>query len=80
VAEASSKAMDQLNSRLQQTGSELKIQPDKDSGRTIYKVVNPTTGEVVYQYPTAEMLALARSLQTSEKQVGTSGVLVDKKG
>jgi flagellar protein FlaG len=72
--------MNQLNGHLQQAGSELKIQADKDSGRTVYKVVNPATGEIVYQYPTEEMLAMARSLQTSEKQLGTSGVLVDKQG
>lgn|ERR1035438_5819568 len=78
--ETSGAAMNQLNGHLQQAGSELKIQADKDSGRTVYKVVNPATGEIVYQYPTEEMLAMARSLQTSEKQLGTSGVLVDKQG
>ncbi len=74
------KAVEQVNSHLQQAGSELRIQADPDTGRVIYKVVDPSTGQVVLQMPSAGVLAMAHSLQDLDKQMGTSGVLMDKKG
>ncbi len=73
-------AIASVNQHLQQTGSELKVQVDKETGRTIFKVVNETTGEVVLQVPSDEVLALARNLRAMDKHVATSGVLVDKEG
>ena len=69
-----------LQQHLQQAGSELQVQVDKATGRTIFKVVNETTGEVVLQVPSEAMLAMARNLRAMEKQSGDSGVLVDKEG
>ena len=77
---ASEAAADAVNQHLQQTGSELKFQVDRATGRTIFKVVNETTGEVVLQVPSEEVLALARNLRTMDKHAGASGVLVDKEG
>lgn len=73
-------AMEQLNSHLQQTNSQLQFQLDKETGRTIYKIVSPSNGQVLLQVPSEEVLALARNLRTMEKQKGASGVLVDKEG
>lgn len=72
--------MEQLNSHLQQTNSQLQFQLDKETGRTIYKIVSPSNGQVLLQVPSEEVLALARNLRTMEKQKGASGVLVDKEG
>lgn len=75
-------AMEQLNSHLQQTNSELQFQVDKDTGRTIYKVVNASSGQVLLQVPSEEVLAMARNLRAMvmEKVAGASGVLLDKEG
>ena len=73
-------AVDQVNSHLKQANSELRMQVDTATGRTIYQVVDPTTGQVVLQVPSAQVLAMAHSLQTLDKQMGASGVLLDKKG
>lgn len=73
-------AMEQFNAHLQKAGSQLKFQSDQATGRTVFKVVNPNTGEVLLQVPSEEMLAMARNLRAMEKQAGASGVLVDKEG
>jgi flagellar protein FlaG len=73
-------AADELNNHLQQVGSELKLQADSDTGRLVFKVVIPTTGEVLFQVPSEEVLALARNLRAQESVQGASGVLVDTEG
>lgn len=80
TAHTSELAMEQVNSHLQQAGSELKFRVDQDTGRTVFKVINPNTGEVLLQVPSEELLALARNLRRFQEQMGASGVLVDKEG
>lgn len=79
-AKTAEAAMGKLNGRLRETGSELKFQMDKATGRTIFKVVNPSNGEVLLQVPSEEVLAMARNLRALDDQAGASGVLVDKEG
>ncbi len=74
------KALDQINSHLQQSATDLKIQVDKATGRTVFKVVDQNTGKVVLQVPSEEVLALARNLRSLDPKLGTSGVLMDKQG
>ena len=73
-------ALAEVNRHLQKAGSELKIQVDLDTGHTVFKVINPGSGEVILQVPTAEMLALARNVRSLEHRQGGAGVLVDKEG
>jgi flagellar protein FlaG len=73
-------AVEHVNAHLQQSGTDLKMQLDKATGRTVYKIVNPNTGEVVLQVPSEEMLAMARNLRAMDNKKGASGVLVDKEG
>ena len=83
VAEAAKSpeaAMGQLNGYLQQTDSKLQFQVDKSTGRTVFKVIDQATGEVVIQVPSEELLAMARNLRALEKAQDASGVLVDKEG
>lgn len=80
TAKAPEAAVEQLNQHLQQSGSELKYQVDKATGRTIYKVVNLDNGQVLLQVPSEEVLAMARNVRAMGKQAGASGVLVDKEG
>lgn len=80
AAKITEAALEQLNSYLQQAGSELKFQVDEGTGRTFFKIVSQSTGEVLLQVPSEEMLAMSRKLRELEKQMGASGVLVDKEG
>ncbi|GLH73182.1 hypothetical protein GETHLI_16840 [Geothrix limicola] len=74
------KAVVQINSHLQQAATDLKIQVDKGTGRTVFKVVDEHTGAVVLQVPSEEVLAMARNLRALDSKMGASGVLVDKQG
>lgn len=73
-------AIEQVNSRLQVTGSELRFEVDKGTGHRVFKLVNPSSGEVLLQVPSEEVLAMARNLQSLERQQGSSGVLLNKEG
>jgi flagellar protein FlaG len=75
-------AVEQVNAHLQQTSSQLRVQVDMDSdtGKTIYKVVDPTTGQVVLQVPSQQVLAMAHTLQSLDKKTDAPGVLIDQKG
>lgn len=80
IAKTPEAAMEQLNEYLQNVGTELKFQVDKETGRTFFKIISEHTGEVLLQVPSEEMLALARNLRALAEQAGASGVLVDKEG
>jgi len=80
TATSPEKALAQINSHLQQSSTDLKIQVDKATGRTVFKVVDQNTGKVVLQVPSEEVLAMARNLRTLDPKLGASGVLVDKQG
>ena len=59
--------------------SDLRFQPDKESGYVIFKVVNPVTQEVIRQYPPEDVVAMARRLNAAlaaDKKQG-SGILLD---
>lgn len=73
-------ALDQINSHLQQTSTDLKIQVDKATGRTVFKVIDQSSGKVVLQVPSEEVLALARNLRSLDPNQGASGVLMDRQG
>lgn len=73
-------AVAQVNQHLQQTQSDLKLQVDPDSGRTIFQVVQQGTGRVLLQVPSAEVLGMSRRLRELETQTRGSGALVDKEG
>lgn len=73
-------AAGQLNSHLQQTSSEVRVQVDQGSGRTTFRVVNHKTGEVLLQVPSEEILAMARRVREMEQHLGSAGTLVDKEG
>lgn len=51
-----------LNAQMIESRRALRFQVDDSSGRTIITVLNPETGEIVRQIPSAELLALARWL------------------
>ena len=71
-------AVAQVNEHLQQAQTNLKLQFDAGSGRTVFQIVQQGTGEVVLQVPSAEVLGMSRRMRELEGQTGASGALVDK--
>ena len=55
-------AVQQIQSYLSDSQRQLQFQVDSDSGRTIVRVINPETNEVIRQIPGEEMLKLARAI------------------
>jgi uncharacterized FlaG/YvyC family protein len=73
-------AVAQVNQHLLQTQSDLKIQVDQGSGRTVFQVVQEGTGQVLYQMPSAEVLGMSRRVRELQAQSMNAGVLLDKQG
>lgn len=65
-------AADEVKRRLVEKDSELTIDFDESLGRAIFRLIDTTTGEVVRQIPSPEMLAIARALAAE----AGSGVLL----
>lgn len=73
-------AFKDIKQSLQQISSELKYRVDEESGRVYFQVVSPSSGEVLMQVPSEEVLAAARKLRALSTQKDATGVLVDKQG
>lgn len=58
-------AVQQIQSYLSDSQRQLQFQVDSGSGRTIVRVVNAETQEVIRQIPSEEMLTLARAIRSS---------------
>jgi len=71
-------AVAQVNQHLQQAQTDLKLQVDAGSGRTVFQIVQQGTGEVVLQVPSAEVLGMSARMRDLVGQLGASGALVDK--
>lgn len=68
-------AVSDVNDFVQQIRRELQFSIDKESGRTVVKVINAETDEVVRQIPAEEVLSIARHLE----QAGNEGLLLRSK-
>jgi flagellar protein FlaG len=55
-----------INRQLREQQSNLSFSIDESTGKTVVRVVRETTGEVVRQFPSNEVLAIAASLQRGE--------------
>lgn len=58
-------AVSRIQSYLSASRRELQINVDQGSGRTVVRVVNPETQEVIRQIPTEEVLKLAASISAT---------------
>lgn len=56
------KALDILNDFTARVAQDVRFAMDEESGRTIVKVVDTETQEVLRQFPSAEALSIARSI------------------
>ncbi len=55
-------AVERINDELGNIAQDLKISIDKETGKTIVKVIDTASQEVIRQFPTEEAVAIARSL------------------
>lgn len=62
AADELNNAVNDLNDYVRGMQRELNFSVDEDSGRTVIKVLDPQTHEVIRQIPAEEVLALARHL------------------
>jgi len=68
-------AVKQLNQYVQQIQRDLLFSVDDSSGRTVIRVVNSETDEVVRQIPSEEVLRIMRALQ--EQMDDSAGLIFD---
>jgi len=63
--EVIAKTAQQLQSFVQSMGRDLSFSVDATTGYNVVRVVNPETGEVVRQLPSAELLKIAQAMQNT---------------
>jgi len=74
-------AVEKLNTQIQSLQRELSFSVDEDSGRTVVKVIDSKTGDIVRQIPSDQVLRLAQQLEAILAEVGgqqASGFLVEE--
>jgi flagellar protein FlaG len=67
------KAVKTVNDFVSAVNNAVEFTVDKDTGKTVIKVVDTTTKQVIKQFPSEEMLAIAKALD------GIKGLLVHQK-
>lgn len=60
--EAVAAAVQSANTYAQSVSTGIQFSLDQDTGRTVVKMVDTTTEEVLRQFPSEEMLAISRSI------------------
>lgn len=58
-------AVQQIQTYLNESRRELEFQIDDGSGRTIVRVINPETHELIRQIPSEEVLTLSRAISAN---------------
>lgn len=71
--EAVAAAVQSANAYVQSISSRLQFSLDQDSGRTIVKMIDTETEEVLRQFPSEEMLAISKSIDRMQ------GLLINRK-
>lgn len=62
-----------MNKAIQQGSSNLEFTMDNDSERILVRLIDTSTGDVIRQIPSEEMLAIAQSIEQMQQ-----GLLLDK--
>ncbi|MDC9510468.1 flagellar protein FlaG [Pseudoalteromonas sp. Angola-4] len=66
------KVAQQLQEFMGEMNRTLQFQVDEDSGRDVIKILDKTSGDVIKQYPSEEVLSLVSKLSES------AGILIDQ--
>jgi flagellar protein FlaG len=56
-------AVERINEQLRAAAQNIRFSIDEDTGKTIVRVVNSDSGELIRQIPSEEVLAVSRSLE-----------------
>ncbi len=59
----------QLNDRVQSVSRQLQFSVDNDSGRTVIRVLDADTGELIRQIPPEEFMSIADKAKNGELQL-----------
>lgn len=73
-AEKAQEVVEQLNNHAQSINRNLQFSVDDDSGKTVIRVINSETAELVRQIPSEEVLRLSETIR--ESMEGSKGVIV----
>jgi len=57
---------------------DVRLEVDKETGRTVYKLLDRRDGKVVLQSPPEEILAMVRNLRTLDERLESIGLLLDR--
>lgn len=58
--------VEQLNRMMQRMNNSLQFEVDNATGKTVVRVLDKTTKEILRQFPSEEVLAIARALESSK--------------
>lgn len=61
-------AVDEANKMFSQLHSDVQFVLDKDSNKVVIKLIEPSTGEVLNQYPTEHALAISNAIAQMQQQ------------
>ena len=61
-AEQVHRAVETINRHLEAAAQDLRFSVDDTTGKTVVRVVDTSTGEVIRQVPSEELLAISRSI------------------
>jgi flagellar protein FlaG len=56
------KALDEGNQKMQSLGGSLEFSIDRQTGKTVVRIIDTSTNQLIRQIPSEEMLTIARSL------------------
>lgn len=56
------KALDEVNQKMQSLGGSLEFSVDRQTGKTVVRIIDTSTNQLIRQIPSEEMLTIARSL------------------
>ena len=66
-------AVQSVNAYIESVSSSIQFSLDQDTGRTVVKMVDTATDEVLRQFPSEEMLAISKSIDRMQ------GLLINRK-
>lgn len=69
------RAVDNINQLFRQSNTNLEFSVDDESQKTVVKMLDSSTGELIYQYPSKVAIAISNALDSEMK----TGVLLSQK-
>lgn len=65
--EAVQQAVSHINHAMQQANRSLEFSVDSDTSRTVVKMVDTSTGELIRQFPSETTLAISRDIEAAQQ-------------